>query len=201
MENKYSVIYADPPWNQKAGRNLSGGYKKVNGVQVFNPTSNSSSELPYETLTVDEIASFDVKSIVAKDAHLYLWVTNKYLLEANKIIQSWGFKYSTCITWSKKPFGGGMGGAFRVSHETLLFCTRGSLRATQKIVGTVFNIKRPYVNGYPCHSKKPDFFYDLIEKVSPGKRIELFARDRRENWDAWGNEITSDIELGKLDHK
>jgi len=194
---KYNVIYADPPWQQKAGRNLSGGYKKENGVQVFNPVSISSENLPYETLTVDEIASIDVKGITAVDAHLYLWVTNKYLLEASKIINAWGFKYSTCIIWAKKPIGGGMGGTFRVSHENLLFCTKGSLKSNCRIVGTVFSVKRPYVNGYPCHSKKPDFFYDIIDKVSPGNRIELFARNKREGWDCWGNEVESDIELTK----
>lgn len=192
---KYNVIYADPPWDQKGGRNLSGGYKKENGVQVFNPVSSISQKLPYKTMTVDEIANINVKSITDKDAHLYLWVTNKYLLEANKIINAWGFRYSTCLTWSKKILGGGMGGAFRVSHETLLFCTKGNLKTKRNVVGTVFDVKRQYVNGYPCHSKKPDFFAELIESVSSGKRIELFARQERVGWDVWGNEVKTDIEL------
>lgn len=192
---KYQVILADPPWDQKGGRNLSGGYKKENGVQVFNPKSIVSENLPYNTMTVQQIASLNVKDITAKDAHLYLWVTNKYLLEARDIIKAWGFKYSTCLTWSKKPIGGGMGGAFRVSHEHLLFCTRGSLRAQDKILGTVFDVKRQYVNGYPCHSKKPDFFYELIEKVSHGNRLEMFARQNRDGWDVWGNELQNDVEI------
>lgn len=190
---KYAVIYADPPWQQKAGRNLSGGYKKIDGKQVFNPASVTSENLPYSTMSVDEIAALNVKSIVAKDAHLYLWVTNKYLLQADKIINSWGFKYSTCLTWAKKPIGGGMGGTFRVSQEHLLFCTRGSLKANTNINGTVFNVKRPYVNGYPCHSKKPDFFIEMIERVSPGNKLEMFARRKREGWDVFGNEVENSI--------
>lgn len=195
-KKKYSVVYADPPWNQKGGQNLSGGYKKQNGVQVFNPISKNSQNLPYNTLTVEQIANIGVKQIVEDNAYLFIWVTNKYLLEANKIIEAWGFKYSTCLTWSKKPFGIGMGGTFRISHETLLFCTRGSLKSKRKVVGTVFDIKRPYVNGYPCHSKKPPYFYELIESVSPiGNYIELFARSSRLGWDCWGNEIDNNINL------
>ena len=87
-DKKYSVIYADPAWEQKAGRNLSGGYKKVDGKQVFNCVSIKSENLPYQTMTVEEIASIDVKNIVAKDAVLFLWVTNKYLFEAKKIIDA-----------------------------------------------------------------------------------------------------------------
>jgi len=192
---RYSVIYADPAWEQKAGRDLSGGYKKVDGKQVFNCVSIKSENLPYKTMTVEEIANLDVKSIIEKDAVLFLWVTNKYLFEAKKVIDAWGFKYSTTITWSKKPFGGGMGGTFRVSHETLLFCTRGKVNAKTKIKGTVFEVKRPYVNGYPCHSKKPDFFIEMIEQLTEGNRLELFARQNRNGWDAWGNEVEESINL------
>ena len=61
---RYSVIYADPAWEQKAGRDLSGGYKKVDGKQVFNCVSIKSENLPYQTMTVEEIANLDVKSII-----------------------------------------------------------------------------------------------------------------------------------------
>jgi len=193
--SKYSVVYADPPWNQKAGPNLSGGYKVVDGKQVFNAKSNRSENLPYKTMSVQEIAALGVKNIVEKDAHLYLWVTNKYLLEAAAVIEAWGFKYSTSIIWQKNIMGGGLGGAYRISHEQLLFCTRGNLKATDRVLGTVFNEKRPYVNGFPCHSKKPDKFAEMIERVSPGTRIELFARSKRFGWSVWGNEVESDIIL------
>lgn len=192
QEKKYNVIYADPPWMQKAGRNLSGGYKTVDGKQVFNCVSTKSEELPYKTMSVEEIAAININGITEKDAVLFLWVTNKYLFDAKRVIDAWGFKYSTTLTWSKSPFGGGMGGTFGVSHETLLFCTRGKINAKTKIKGTVFAVKRPYVNGYPCHSKKPDFFIEMIDKITTGKKIELFARSKREGW---GNEIVSDIKL------
>jgi N6-adenosine-specific RNA methylase IME4 len=192
---KYAVIYADPPWNQYGGLNMSGGYKVVDGKQVFNPVSNKSQKVPYPTLSVDQVAGINVKDITEKDAHLYMWVTNQFLFEAKKVIEAWGFKYSTTIIWEKTARAGGLGGAFTISHEFLLFCRKGSLKANTRIKGTVHKVKRPYVNGYPCHSKKPPYFRDLIDKVSPGNRIELFSREKVDGWDSWGNQTQSDIEL------
>ena len=152
--------------------------------------------LPYETMTVDEISLLPVKNLTCKDAFLFIWVTNKYLLESQKVINSWGFKYVACITWKKKKMGGGLGGVVRICSEHLLFCRKGSLKATGNISESVIDAKRPYVNGYPCHSKKPDVFYNLIEGVYSGERLELFARNKRIGWDSWGNEIDSDIKIG-----
>jgi len=195
---KYNVIYADPAWQQKAGRPLSGGYKKENGVQVFNPISNTSANLPYSTMSIEEIKSLPIKEIADKDAHLYMWVTNKYLMEAGEIIKAWGFKYSTTLVWIKKPIGSGMGGTYKVSTEFLIFATKGKLKTIKGVNGTWFDVKRKYVNGYPCHSKKPDFFREMIESVSTGNKIELFARENHIGWDAWGNEVLESVEINNV---
>lgn len=188
----YNVIYADPPWQQKAGPKQE-GYNVENGKQVWKNASNQSRELPYPTMSIDEIAALPVKSISNADSHLYLWVTNKYLLDAQKVISAWGFKYSTAITWKKKRMGGGLGGAFRITHETLLFCRRGNLKAIGVYPGTIVEAKRPYVNGYPVHSKKPEIFAEIIQSVSPGPYLEMFARSPRKGWDVWGNEVEGSI--------
>ncbi|WP_297095568.1 MT-A70 family methyltransferase [uncultured Draconibacterium sp.] len=178
---KYQVIYADPPWDQKGGKK-------------WRSDKNGSLNLPYPTMSVEEIANLPVVDIAASDAFLFMWTTNKYLLQANRVIEQWGFNYSTCITWKKKRMGGGLGGTVRITSEYLLFCRKGNLKATGIIPESVIEAKRPYVNGYPCHSKKPDKFYELIEQVSDGySKLELFARNKRENWHAWGNEVESDI--------
>lgn len=197
MGKKYNVIYADPAWEQKAGRPLSGGYKKKDGVQVFNPKSNKSVDLPYNTMKFEDIVNLPVGSLTDDDCHLYLWVTNKYLMKAEQVIKAWGFKYSTTLVWAKKPIGSGMGGTFKVSTEFLIFATKGKVNnlVKEKINGTWFEEKRQYVNGYPCHSKKPDFFYELIEKVSRGSKLELFSRNNREGWDAWGDEVEDSITI------
>lgn len=191
---KYSCILADPAWQTKAGRAL-GGYKIENGKQLFISNDQKSRSLVYPTMTVKEIAALNVKELAAKDAHLYLWVTNQYLLQAETVINAWGFKYSTALVWAKKPMGGGLGGTYRITTEFLLFATKGSLKAKKNVIGTWFNVKRKYVNGYPCHSKKPDFFHELIESVSPGKYLELFAREQRAGWDVFGNEVPNSITL------
>jgi N6-adenosine-specific RNA methylase IME4 len=191
---KYQVIYADPPWHQKRGREF-GGYVKKDGKQIFNVVNNSSAALPYPTMSLEQIKQLRVRDIAADDCHLYMWTTNKYLPKAFEVIKAWGFEYSTTITWCKKPLGGGLGGTFRVTTEHLIFAKRGSLPARQIIKGTWFEEKRPYVNGYPVHSKKPEFFRQLIELVSPGNKIELFARERVTGWDAWGNEVETNIQL------
>ncbi len=194
---KYSVIYADNPWKTKAGRPFS-GYKKEGTKQIFNCPDNKSRDLPYPSMTIEEMENFNVKEITTDDAHLYFWVTNQYLPKAFQIIEKWGFKYSTTLVWTKKPMGGGLGGTFRITTEFLIFATKGSLKASETIIGTWFYVKRKYINGAPCHSKKPDFFYELIEKVSPGEKIELFAREQREGWDVFGNEVENSITINPV---
>jgi len=196
MKNKkYSIIYADPPWQQKAGRKLS-GYKTENNKQVFSAKSNASEDLPYKTMSIEDIAAINVKAIAADDAFLFMWVTNKYLLDCKPVITSWGFKYVACITWKKKRMGGGLGGLVRITSEHLLFCRRGNLKAVGVIPESVIDAKRQYVNGYPCHSKKPDVFAEMIDQASPaGNKLEMFARNQRKGWDLFGDEAPGSIEI------
>lgn len=197
ISDKYQVVYADPAWKQLAGRKLD-GYVVEDGKQVYPKGDNRSQELPYDTMSIEDICNIDVKSVIEKDCHLYIWVTNKYLLEAKRVIESWGFKYSTAIIWEKALMGGGLGGAFRVNSEFLLFCRRGSLKTMETIPATVHKVKRPYVNGYPVHSKKPDYFRKMIERVSPYKSLEMFAREKVSGWDVWGNEVEDSIIINSI---
>ena len=184
---RYATIVADPPWKTMAG--------PLTGREGFGDAQRSK-PLPYPTMTVTQIMALPVRTVAADNAHLYLWTTNGYLRAAFAVARSWGFRYSTLLTWAKNVMGGGMGGAFGISTEHILFCRRGSLRAHGRVGGTWFNWKRPYdERGKPRHSAKPLEFYRLVEDVSPGPYLELFARDRRDRWHAWGNEVESDIAL------
>ena len=189
---RYNVVYADPPWKIKAGRKI-GGYKMENGKQLFLSDDNKTRNTEYPHMTIQEIKNLDIKNITAEDAHLYMWVTNAHLPFAFDILEAWGFKYSTTLVWAKNRMGGGLGGTFKISTEFLIYARKGKLKPNEKIGNTWFNVKRTYVNGAPKHSKKPDFFYEMIEKVSPGHKIELFARSKRDGWDCWGNELENDI--------
>jgi N6-adenosine-specific RNA methylase IME4 len=184
----YSTIIADPPWEVKAGR-YPGAYTMQDGKQLWTQADPTSRQLVYPTMTLDEIKSLNVGGIAAKDAHLYLWTINKYVEQAFDVARAWGFNYSTLLTWAKNPKGSGLGGCYGISTEYVLFCRRGSLAAKADINTTWFNWKRPYdERGKPKHSAKPPEFIEMVERVSPGPYIELFARENRTGWDAWGNQ-------------
>lgn len=191
---KYSTILLDPPWKVSAGRKMD-GYKVVNGKQIWNSSHTKSEPLPYPTMTVEEITNLPVSALMEKDAHLYVWVTNSHLPFIFDIIKAWGFKYSTILVWAKNARGGGLGGAFKITTEFLIFARRGSLKTKEMTIGTWFNVKREYENGVPKHSLKPSFFHELIEKTSPGPYLEMFARKSYKDWAVFGNEVENSIVL------
>lgn len=167
---KYQVIYADPPWDVKRGPDWG--------------SNGPSKPLSYPTMTIEEIKALPVKDISEANAHLYLWVINKYLEEAYSVARSWGFKPSCLLTWCKPRHGIGIGGTFVQTTEHILFCRRGTLKAKKRVDTTWFEHKRL------SHSEKPAFVRDMIVSVSGDlPRIELFARQRIEGWDAWGDEV------------
>ncbi len=108
---------------------------------------------------------------------------NRMLFKSETVLEAWGFRYITTITWCKPPIG--MGNYFRNSTEQILFGIKGSLQLFRRDVGTWFRASR----GPGGHSSKPNEFYELIETCSPGPRLEYFARDERKNWDVYGGEI------------
>jgi N6-adenosine-specific RNA methylase IME4 len=183
---EYATIVADPPWRTMAG--------PLNGREGFGDATGASRSLPYPTMTVDAIKALQVPA--ANDAHLYLWTTNGYLRDAFDVARAWGFEYSTTLVWAKALMGGGLGGAYGISTEFCLYCRRGKLPALNKVGGTWFNWKRPYdERGKPRHSAKPPEFYALVEHVSPGPYLEMFARQKRSRWHAWGNEVENDVAI------
>jgi N6-adenosine-specific RNA methylase IME4 len=166
---KYNVIYADPPWDVKAGPDWGSG--------------EESKDLLYPTMSLGEIAALPVDKLAADNSHLYLWTINKYIKETYDIARAWGFEPSTLLTWCKPKHGIGLGGTFIQTTEHLLFCRKGTLNANKRIDTTWFEYPRGR------HSEKPDEFRKMIEEVSPGNKIELFARIKSEGWDVWGNEV------------
>lgn len=191
---KYQTILIDPPWKQKAGVPLA-GYKVVDGVQIWNRQVNITRDLAYPSMSIEEICSLPVNDLAADDAHLYVWCTNAYMPHVFEIIKKWGFKYSTTLVWAKNQMGGGLGGAYRINTEFLIFARKGNLKAKDTVGATWFNQKRVYENGYPKHSKKPYYFHKMIESVSPGPYLEMFAREERDGWDVFGNQVNNSIEI------
>jgi N6-adenosine-specific RNA methylase IME4 len=167
-DGTYSTIVADPPWDILTGPDWGSGGR--------------ARPLLYSTMPVADIARLGVGGLAAPDAHLYIWTINAYLAETYGIARAWGFEPSTLLTWCKKPHGIGLGGTYILTTEHILFCRRGSLAALDRVDTSWFDWPRG------AHSVKPDGFYEMVERVSPGPRLEMFARAGRPGWSAWGNE-------------
>lgn len=175
-DRKYRTILADPPWrfNHATGRG-SPEYRQ---------------NFRYSTMTLEDICDLPVADMAEQKSHLYLWVPNAMLPNGLTVMRAWGFDYKTNVIWHKikrdgETHGGGVGFYFRNATEMVLFGVRGKLR-TLAAGRTQVNIISSRKRG---HSRKPDEVYDLVEACSPGPYVELFARQRREGWDQWGNEV------------
>lgn len=169
-DRKYNIIYADPPWR-------------------YWESGNKNQALHYTTMTIDEICDLPVKNIADDDCVLFLWVTYPILYEAFRVIESWGFKYSTAaFVWVKKnkqkdsPFIG-CGAWTRANSELCLLATKGNIMRLDASISQV--VESPIEE----HSKKPDIVRELITRlVGELPRVELFCRNPAEGWDVWGNE-------------
>lgn len=162
-KGEYDVIYADPPWNY---------YYKARG----NP------EYHYPLMEDEEIYALKIPS--AKNSVLFLWATNPKLQEALKVVTSWGFVYKTNMVWVKDKFGTGF--YVRGQHELLLIATKGTIPTPVNDTRPSSIIEAPRRE----HSRKPDQVYEIIESMYPNRNyVELFARNERQGWTSWGDEL------------
>ena len=165
------TIVADPPWPSMHQRSTYHRGKP---------------ERHYKTMTVADIAALEISDLAASSAHLWIWGVNRTLGAAYEVAEAWGFTPMSLRTWSKP--GPGMGYYLRNNTEHAVFATRGKPMVPEKAL-----ISSWYQWPRRRHSEKPDEFFGLVEQISPGPYLELFARRRRPGWDAWGNEIDSDL--------
>ncbi len=174
---KYNIIYADPPWAYLWGKGKEGGR--------FSP------EKHYPTMSTDEICEMKdtIKKIADKNCALLMWATMPCLPDAIKVIEEWGFKYKTCaFTWVKTKKDGdplaGMGSYTKSNAEICLLAMRGHIKSADKTVRQIIMSQRQ------GHSVKPFETRDRIVKLFGDlPRIELFARQKVDGWDCWGNEV------------
>lgn len=171
---KYRLIYADPPYQYRNVR--TGG------------SMNSGAAAKYPTMSFSEIESLPIGNIIDRDCACFLWVPVPLLPDGLSILRAWGFKYKTALFW-RKIMSLGMGFWYRGQVEICLLGVSGKLKA--------FRIQKcNFVQSKASrHSEKPAEIRLLIEETGLIPRIELFARQKVEGWDCWGNEVESDIEL------
>lgn len=183
---KYQIIYADPPWSYKV-------WSKKTGL-------GRSAERHYKTMDKKQIQNLQIEKICEKNCILFLWVIAPCLVEGIELIEKWGFEYKTiAFTWVKRnkktpSWFWGMGYYTRANTELCLLATKGKvLKRQSKSVHQVIDtpIKR--------HSQKPDEVRKrIVQLMGDIPRIELFAREKTEGWDVWGNEVESDIDIQSL---
>lgn len=148
------------------------------------------SATPYLTMTVDEIAALCVGDLAdPTGCHLYLWTTNTHAEHAWSVARAWGFEPKNLLTWCKPPKGMIGFGTFSGSSEFVLYAQRGATVRLARSERTWWEWSRGR------HSRKPDAFYELVERLSPEPRLELFAREPRRGWSVWGNEVINDVVL------
>lgn len=177
---KFKLIYADPPWR----------------FESWSP-EHAGREVPYPTMTLEEIKKLPVADLADPDTVLVMWICWPHLTHALETIQAWGFVYKTCaFAWIKAdaqqmelfrddidPFMG-MGYWTRGNSEVALLATRGSPK--RKDAG----VRQAIIEPRREHSRKPDCVYERIERLVDGPYLELFARNEpRPGWTKWGNDV------------
>lgn len=166
------TIVADPPWLERGGGKIKRG-----------------ADRHYSLMSTDDIIKLMRKVIFGygvdeEGSHMYMWVTNNFLEDGLRVMRELGWRYVTMRTWAKDRIG--LGYYWRGQTEHVLFGVRGKLPALVRTGSTLVGksiVKRGR------HSAKPQVFFDEVERVSPGPRLEIFAREPREGWTVWGNEV------------
>jgi N6-adenosine-specific RNA methylase IME4 len=162
LEGIFATILIDPPWDWKDEGD-------VNQLGRARPD--------YATMTKAELLKLPIKKWADKDCHLYCWVTNRSMPKVFELLDTWGFRYVTLLTWPKPSFG--MGNYFRGQTEHVAFGVTGSQSLRRKNASTLL----PSWPRGKQHSSKPLEFYTFIESCSPGPYLELFGRGKaRAGW-------------------
>jgi N6-adenosine-specific RNA methylase IME4/ParB-like chromosome segregation protein Spo0J len=173
-DRRYAVLYADPPWHFEV-YNEESGVERAAGNHYF-------------TMSLDEICALPVPGLATPDAVLFMWTTAPHLRESFDVLAAWGFQYKTNIVWVKGKIG--LGYFVRNQHELLLVATKGAMPSPSPAERPSSVIDAPRRE----HSRKPDEAYAIIEQMYPElPKIELFARNAREGWAAWGNQAPTAV--------
>jgi len=163
-EGKYEVIVIDPPWPY--GRKYD-----PEGSRVANP---------YPEMEISELKELEIPA--TKDSIVWLWTTHKFIWEAKKLLETWGYDYKACLVWNKKKLG--MGSWLRMQCEFCLLGIKGNPSIDLTNQRDIIHEKRQE------HSKKPNKFYEMVEELCIGRKLDYFAREKRQGWDVYGDEVS-----------
>ena len=174
IPKKYKIIYADPPWSWKT-------YSKKGRKKT--------SDNHYALMELEELIKLNIKTIMDDNCILFMWTQDAHLKNAINLGEKWGFEYKTIgFIWDKQSFG--LGYWTRKGAEICLLFTKGKPKRLSGNVRQFISEKKTE------HSKKPHEIRERIVKLMGNiPRIEIFARQKVDGWDCWGNEVKSDIQL------
>lgn len=167
---KYRTIVIDPPWNIKTG---------FNSKTLHSPMT----ELPYKTMTDNEIINFPINEYAEKNCSLFIWTIQSYILFTYELAKKWGYKVHCLMTWDKIE--GMNGNGFTRNSEFVLFCYKGKfdLNLANKFIPTSFRERRK------SHSSKPRIFYDNLLRITHEPRIDIFSRKKHIGFDSYGDQV------------
>ena len=166
----FHAIVLDPPWN----------YAEVGqaGSNQYDPEAMRGTT-PYPTMSLQEIA--DIQLPADDDCVLFLWTTHAFLRQAFDLLQHYKFTYKACLVWDKEKMG--IGRTVRMQCE---FCLIG-IKGNPIILGSS---ERDIIReARREHSRKPDAFYEMVERMVVGRRLDYFSRENRVNWHHYGAEV------------
>jgi N6-adenosine-specific RNA methylase IME4 len=166
---KYHVIGIDPPWAYEE----KGGFSSDD----YNSESNRGA-VDYPTMTVEQIKKIELPS--ADDCVLFLWTTHAFLRDSFDLLDEWGFKYKATLVWDKVKMG--LGRTVRMQVEFCLIAIKGNPIINGSSERDIITEPRRE------HSRKPEAFYEMAERMCVGNKLDYFSRQNRKNWDHYGAE-------------
>jgi N6-adenosine-specific RNA methylase IME4 len=169
LKGLYDVVSIDPPWPYEGNNKSITSFDAV-GRRVANP---------YHEMSIQEIKEIELP--LMNDAVVLLWTTHKFLPDAFDILKTWGLEYKATLVWNKEKIG--MGAWLRMQCEFCLIGIKGKPYWNNTEHRDILNEPRRE------HSRKPDKFFELIEKITLGRRLEYFSREKRTGWEVYGNDI------------
>jgi N6-adenosine-specific RNA methylase IME4 len=177
VDKKYDVIVIDPPWKL---------------TKITHKERPNQVNMDYPMMSMQEIQTLPISDIANENCWCFMWTIQKYLYESPAILKAWGFNLLLTMVW-EKTYGRSAGMplyGFRWNGEFILvgYKAKPSMWPKRSLIPAVFSAENIR------HSQKPDRFYKMIEPLGDN-RIDIFARQKREGWDVWGNEVESDIQL------
>lgn len=178
---KYKTVVIDPPWF------LQAALKKMVGKHGYH------SNLPYNTMTDSEIAAFPINNFADDECDLFMWTTHTKLPVALSILKDWGFKFHVLLAWDKLS-GVCMNGFYRQT-EFVVYGYRGKQGVDVGEGNYIPTLISAKARG---HSEKPAKFYSIIKERTKEPRIDIFARKRHFGFDAYGDQVESQIEFPLL---